>query len=523
MSQAEVFRTKEEALGAIAQIRQAAADSDGKIANLQLAVETLTTKWRDHAKAVEVQGAQVRPSGNDAEAFDRYTVDADYAEGRLSTAEQPRPIQYATDAGGGVEYAASRDAPRAIRLFSEWGLFGHRDPGLLDDPEPVTQWQHRLQDMVQARSMARMFLARVDSRGQIRMGATPQIDDEIRRHIRRGPSWVKQVFADNVGEGAEFIPDVVMPELSRKLELPRSLVGTLPTMQIPTGGATKNPFLVRGAQPFIVGTPALGDQDPADIQRSQPTTAELSITPRTWGVVLPASRDATEDSIIDWAAFGSMLLAEAIRDGEEDAVINADLNGGDTGLANWGIRSRWPILGNSLDHRTSFVGLRHHSIDAGSANALGAETALGVIAELVNLDSPHMVGDLVIGVSPEWLVLKLLTDPNLLTVDKFGDRATLVTGQVGAIAGHPVVMSEFIDKEYNASGIYDHVTRTKTGVLIFHRGRWARAVRRGPRVEAEVVARQHLSYLTLTQRWALRHLGQATEKSVTWQFNASTS
>jgi hypothetical protein len=432
-------------------------------------------------------------------------------------------VRYAADDQPGAEYVAGGSKNRAVRLFSEWDELGRCEPGLLDDPEPVTHWQHAFQDLLERRSQARIFLSKADNRGMVRFGTSPKIEAALRRHLDRAPAFIKQVFADNAGEGGEFIPDIVMPDLERKLSLPRNIVGTLPVTSIPTGGTTRNPFLIAGCQPFIYPVPVAGDLDPTDIQRSVPQTTDITHAPKTWGVVLPATRDATEDSIIEWGPFGSMMLSEAVRDGEEDAVINADPNGGDTGIANWNIRSRWPTLGHTNDHRKSFVGFRNYSIDVSSHGSLATESALGLIAELPTLDTPHMMGDLVIAVSPEWLVLKLLTDTNLLTVDKFGDRATLLTGQVGSIAGHPVIMSEFIDVQYNASGIYDDTTKTKTGVLIYNRSRWAKAVRRGPRVETEIVARQHTVYLTLTQRWTLRNRGRSTEKSVTWQYNATAS
>ncbi len=47
----------------------------------------------------------------------------------------------------------------------------------------------------------------------------------------------------------------------------------------------------------------------------------------------------------------------------------------------------------------------------------------------------------------------LLDDDNFLTVDKVGDRATLLTGQIGAVANTPVLVSgEFADKAAGAVG-----------------------------------------------------------------------
>lgn len=522
MSIAALALSKEETFQAIADLRRAAEANEGKIANLQQASDVLTGKFRE-LRNLDTANQTYTPSGQDAELVSRYTLDAEVVAGHAVHPEGGGELRYAADNRSGAEYLAGKSSPKAVRMLSEWDELGNCSPGLLDDPEPVTPWQHRTQQLMELRSLGRIFLSRQNARGQVQLGATPKIDAVLKRHFERGPDIVRQVFADNASEGADFIPDVVLAELSRRLDLPRNVVALFPTQNIPTGGTTSNPFLIAGCQPFIVGTPAAGDLDPADIMRSVPSSTSITTSPKTWGVSLPASRDATEDSIVEWAPFAQLMLAEAVRDGEEDAYINADTNGGDTGLATWNPRSRWNSLGSNLDHRKSYIGLRAHSFDASSAGSLAAETAVGILAELIHMDSPQFMDDVVGITSPEWVLLKLLTDSNLLTVDKYGSLATLLTGEIGSIGGKRIVMSEFVDVQYNASGIFDDTTKTKTGFLWVNRNRWATAQRRGPRVEAEVRPSQHLQILTLTQRRHLRHLGRSTEKSVTWQYNASTS
>lgn len=525
MSHVAAEMKKEELLQTVATLQRASADAGGRLDKVDQRVEELTTKYRE-LRNLDTQAHTYIASGTDAEAYQRYAMTPDVVKTQAIDVANREPLAYAQIDQGkteGREYVVGPNARHAIRMLSEWDELGNCDPGLLDDPEPATPWQHRLQNLAEARNLARIYLARADNRGGVRMGATPKIDRAIKRHLARGPEWVRQVFADNAGEGGEFIPDVVLPDMMRRLELPRNVTALFPVMQIPTGGTTRNPFLIAGCQPFIVGVPSSGDLDPADIQRSVPSTTDITHAPKTWGVSLPASRDATEDSIIEWGSFGNMMLVEAIRDGEEDAIINADTAGGDTGLANWNIRSRWNTLGHANDHRKSFIGLRNHSIDVSSHSALSTESAVGIITETVSLDSPQFMDDIVIITSPEFVLLKLLTDTNLLTVDKYGSLATLLTGEVARIGKWPLIMSEFIDVQYNASGVYDDTTKTKTGVLAVNRSRWAKGVRRGPRVEAETVARQHVTYLTLTERWVLRHLGRTTEKSVGWYYNATAS
>lgn len=526
MSVEAVNMSKDELLQMVSTLKQSAADQGGKIQQQDKAIEELTAKYRELRRADDENHVFV-PSGTDAEAYGRYAMVPEVVKSQVAdAANREEPIRYQVDADPddrGRQYMAGKSASHAIRMLSEWEEDGTCLPGLLDDPEPATEWQLRMQELAEKRNLTRILLARQDNRGGIRMGSTAKIDRMIARHLARGPAWVKQVFADNATEGGEFIPDVVMPDLGRRLELPRSVMSLFQTMPIPTGGTTRNPFLIAGCQPFMVGVPAAGDLDPADITRSVPSTTDLTHAPVTWGVSLPASRDATEDSIIEWGSFGNMLIAEAIRDGEEDAAINADTNGGDTGLATWNIRSRWNTLGSSLDHRKSFIGLRADSFDTSSASSLGTETAAGIEAELVGLDTPIFADDVVHVTSPEFWLLKLILDTNLQTVDKYGSLATLLTGEVARIFGRRVLLSEFIDVQYNASGVFDDVTKTKTGVLSVCPKRWAKGVRRGPRVELETRPSQHITILVATERWTLRKLGRSTEKSVIWQYNATAS
>jgi len=48
------------------------------------------------------------------------------------------------------------------------------------------------------------------------------------------------------------------------------------------------------------------------------------------------------------------------------------------------------------------------------------------------------------------------------TVDKYGQFATVLNGELGKIDGIPVIVSEKIRENLNASGVYDGTTTTKT-------------------------------------------------------------
>ena len=524
----DLLDSKDKLCKTVYDLRQTVQDVQGRgeeFGRLGEAVQTLTGQYRELRRQADSRDLDVRTSGSDAEAFERYTVAADQVKNRVATKGIEIQSRYVGDEEreSGREFLGHKDAERAIRMVSEYDEVGLQTYGLLDDPKPTTEWQARLQYLAEARVIARAVLARQNRFGGVEPGKTPKIDAAIGRHMSRGPSWVKQVLADNSGEGAELIPDIVTPMLQRTVELPRAVAGLFEVTNTPTGGNLTYPFMTAGVQPFIAPIPTSGDLDPADSQRSVPSLTSISQAPGTLAVVLPAHLDATEDSIIAFGPLGIQLLGEALRDGKEDVWINGDINGGDTGLASWNPRGRWSILGSDNDHRKLAIGLRHASIDASSSGSLATESAVGLMAEVPTLGSGHQAGSLAFITSYEWIVLKLLTDANLLTIDKIGTMATILTGMVGTVFGHPVVASEFVDVQYNTSGIYDNSTKTKTGVLIVNRDRWRNLVRRGPRTAVEPVYRQNVLYLSATERWAPRTIDSSSTKNVSWQYNATAS
>ena len=57
-------------------------------------------------------------------------------------------------------------------------------------------------------------------------------------------------------------------------------------------------------------------------------------------------------------------------------------------------------------------------------------------------------------------------NPVLTTLEKWGPQATFKTGTLAVFDGAPVVVSEFMYENLNASGIYDGVTETYGNVLL---------------------------------------------------------
>jgi hypothetical protein len=386
---------------------------------------------------------------------------------------------------------------------------GEWEHGLLDDPNPQGEWQVKLQQMHDDYAFIRF----------IKPGGGRKQRKRIAKHWRAAPPQIRRVFADNPGEGAEFIPDVVSPVLRRTAELTRVVEGLFPTISLRTGGVTRNPFHDRGLMMYIHGVPDPGDFNPGNLRMTSPVTAERTVEPITYTAATGADLDAAEDSIIAWAPYARLNLAEVARDAFEDAILNSDTPYGthQDAIATWNPRNRWQSdkLVPAQDHRTGFVGLRARAFDVGGDIDLSASQTIKAYAQnLAKLDVPHAFQDVVFIVTPEHFLAKMIVDDDVRTLDKLGPRATQITGQLGQMYGRPIFLSEFMTGDLESSGLYTDGSGARGGIVALNRRRFVVAVRRGLSIGSETVLRQHTNYWVASMRKTFHTFDDGSTKNV---------
>ena len=398
--------------------------------------------------------------------------------------------------------------------------------GLCDDPAPVGAWQKRLQSLVEQRTWVRLGLRSTGGA----LGASPYTDAQIEQHLRNAPAEIKRSFADASTVGAELIPDLLMPDLERDIVLDqeRRIVSLFKQVQMP-GKNLLLPIATGGLRPYKKGD-AINDNNPGQYTASSPTLAQRTVSAIAMVVRCVVDEDASEDAVIAMIPQLQMMAVEALNDGQEDAIINSDTNAThqDTGITTWDIRERWGSagLGGSSDHRRTVLGLRGEAIDVGSSGGVNdggsAQTLAGFNAAR-SLMGPHgftKPGDLVCITSPEYL-LKISNFAEFVSVDKAGALAYNVNGLVGQCAGVPIVTSLYVDRKYNASGIYDETTKTKTGFLLVNRARYTVYTRKGAMVESDRDISRGITQIVSTMRWNFktRDANAALKTNVLWTYN----
>ena len=419
--------------------------------------------------------------------FDRQVEDLKLAQRKLTEAVQAKPVQMS---GGDSRLKSFLNQDGSIQLgtvtkkiqVKGQGTFETDVEGLLTTKTPANEWHKELIDLTQKRAWCRSLMTNPH---------TPKTDLKIYKHIEKAPAEIKtavtRAFYDNPGQGGEFIPDQFRAELYETFQVPRNLRALMPVVEM-QNNTMVIPRLGRGGRPYLKG--AVSSDNPANYQASTVLTESKTIAVKGFATRYVVDDGAAEDSALALMPILTRQIASDLEDAWEDCWINGQQSGAIAGesLATFNNRSRWGAagLGGADDHRKAFDGLRKLSI---AANTHAAGTAAGATTSELLSRIGSMgelgVGSLYIVCSPEAMVKHLLSNSDLLTIDKFGPQASILTGSVASIFGHPVLMSRFVSNEYNASGVYDNITKTKTGILFYNAASFAQYQKRGVTVETD--------------------------------------
>lgn len=409
----------------------------------------------DRLRAVEVRAAfanksEARPDSNTADMIARYAP-----SGQVVLRSVTRTIQFA---GMNVE------------VEHEGLFFGN----------PSTEWDADLKRLALGRTIYRMATGR----------PTPKLDGMILAQLAKAPTAngfrdaVAKAISDTATSGAEWIPDIPISTLYEDFYLPNGIAELFPTMAV--SGPILVPKITDNFRPYIKGK--VSNNDPSQYTVSEPVSDSQTIDPVGFAVRALIDDAATEDAIIPLLPEIQRRMGRAVIDGYEDCMVNGDTAAThQDAIAAWNIRSRWGAagLGGTADHRRGFLGLRPIAADRShTVDLTASQTASGVMGSVVGAMGERAGSDIALITSPEVLYKKLMIDPNVLTIEKFGPKATIVTGQLAAIGGHPLVVSRWLSADLETSGLFLSAG-TKSGLLAVDRMAWTHYQVRSALVETE--------------------------------------
>lgn len=295
-------------------------------------------------------------------------------------------------------------------------------------------------------------------------------------------------------EGQEFVPRELSAALIERVNLDLMVAALFPVIQMPT-----NPFDIPGKSVARkragILPEATADSGQTKAKKITPNTRKVTLTAVKFAGEALVSKEAEEDAIIAMLPFITEDLTEYMAADLEDAILN-----GDTTATHMD-----SDVDDSDDPRKAWIGLRKATL-AGAKND-GGNDALTVADLRANrLDMGKY------GVRPQDLVhilsikgyIQLLSDSNVLTVDKYGQNATILTGELGKVDNTPIVVSEYARQDLNASGVVDETTTNRHSAVTAHRRGFIRGERRGMTVQVlrELYAESDQDAILATTRQA---------------------
>jgi len=474
-------------------------------------------KTVDDAKsAIAKIRAHVKAHGNQFDQIDQALEDFRKANAKLHERSKEAPVN-ATERemqarymeGGKLRLLSAQDSETKIST-----------PGFFDDT-PVNQIHADIQKAHEDRAIIRQ-LQRQAARRNLH---TPYCDARIDRLIQCLPIAMRdaikaKAFADGSGIGAEWIPDEMLPVLEREVEHQFNVAELFDTIDM-NHGTMLLPFLSAGFIPYLLGEIA-GD-DPAQLTSSTMTTAQRTFTAKHFGARAQVGENAAEDAI--FPILDAIIRPELVRAlviGRQDTLINGDTGTHqDTGLAAWNPDSIYPAApgGGSQDHRRAYIGLRARAADVSNTTDRGTFTSTTLRTDIDTIKGPRngpggkAIFSSAVGISAMMLFSELIT------LEKYGSGATILTGEVGKVFGIPVFEPQMLTGDMNASGVYDDTTKTKSGLLVVNRGRFKWFRRRGIRLRSDLDITRGLNHLVVDRRETFGTVDGSTTKNVHAAYN----
>jgi HK97 family phage prohead protease/HK97 family phage major capsid protein len=288
----------------------------------------------------------------------------------------------------------------------------------------------------------------------------------------------KAMDSATANEGTEFVPVGYSAVLEEKVRLELKVAPLFAEISMPTKSFTlpvhiTDTIATLHAEKLVVATAK-------DSVEQTPGTDDVTLTASKFRSRIQTSAELDEDSILAILPYISNNASRGIARAWDRGIINGQKTADvDTGYGGIG----------ATDARKAFDGLRYHLQTTLSGDMVDIST----FSEDNMRDVRANMGvygvypsDLAYLCSSKTYLKKFLKDlDSVLTVDKYGPNAVVLTGELAKFDGIPIILSEFVQDDLNASGIYDGTTTDRSETLLVNRNAWIRGVRRAMSVAVE--------------------------------------
>ena len=347
--------------------------------------------------------------------------------------------------------------------------------------------------------------------------------NRVQRAWSKMPAPIRKAWDDQNGSGGEFIPTPLLASPLWQVQEydPDGFIGLFDSLtiqsesvELPVGTAYPVPYKGGGAT---------GD-NPAALSKGSVGTNKLTLTASPMYTMVLIHEDAASDSIVAAFPFIRDAISRSLAMGLRLCLMNGDTAAThqDT-IASWNTRGYFGAVdAGSIDYRRTFQGLRSIALDDSNAVNRSTHSLATLFADINAVGGPRSVpGDMPIITSPEGYLKNFVGLSGIVSANDYGNRAPIASGEVGSIAGHPIIMTDAMTSDLNASGVYDNVTKTKTGYVVLNRRMFRRVLRAGASVSLQNDITVAGTYMRARQRVGFKDLTKSGDKGVRYAYNMS--
>jgi len=271
----------------------------------------------------------------------------------------------------------------------------------------------------------------------------------------------KAVNVATTTQGGNWVPVELSADVIDRFRLALKVGALFKRIQMPTNPYDV-PVVSADATPYLVSEST--SDSASKFTASTPATRKLRLSAQKLVTRTVFSEEATEDMVTPVLPWLKDSLAISMARGFENGLLNGDISS----VVHMDADSN-----TSTDVRKAYDGLRRTAKTSATVTNLNTLNIANMRAVRASLGK--------YGVDPKqlcWIVSpktyqKLLGFAEVLTMEKYGSAATIVTGELAKIDGIPIIVSEFIREDLNAVGYYDStVTNLTVAVLVWTPGFW---------------------------------------------------
>jgi HK97 family phage major capsid protein len=383
-------------------------------------------------------------------------------------------------AAGGVKTMGSSsnsDEQRALRYFgarSVKDLFSVNtgDPKFKAVPEELKHLVRQLkEDLDISRLTQQIFRGEAKDFGDTHAHVNGVLDGNYYAKHVLAPK-LKAFGSTVVGAGDEWVPTIVSSQYIEEFELDRNVASQFKQISMPS-----SPFDIPVQNSVTVARLQAESCDPADnIAAANFGTSKITLNAKKLVEYMCLPEELNEDSAPQILALTRSEVSEAQARAWESAILNGDDS----------VTHMDADVTASEDARKSWKGLRKLALDNSATKDFG-----GSALTTSNLrDMRTLMGKF--GVNERnlvWVVSskgyqQMLNLPEVTSVEKFGPMATILRGALAALDGIPIVISEYIRDDLDATGVNTAPSDAFSAVQLVNRTRFMWGVRRPMRVRA---------------------------------------